>query len=173
MSGHEQVSPDGVATRREPAQVAAPRHDAAGMRLSIAAAMTRSKQTIPHYYLSNTIDAAATTEWLREVNKAAPVHDRIVLAALLLRAVALAAKTVPAMNGHWIEDGFRPADTVDLGTIVSLRGGGIIAPNLAHADTTPLPELMVWLREAVTRARSQHHRRTAAASGTTVNHERS
>jgi pyruvate dehydrogenase E2 component (dihydrolipoamide acetyltransferase) len=80
------------------------------MRRSIAAAMTRSKQTIPHHYLSRTVDVAS--DWLREVNKAAPVPDRIVLAALLLRAVA---RSVPAMNGRWVDDACHPADTVDLG----------------------------------------------------------
>ncbi|MEV2225966.1 2-oxo acid dehydrogenase subunit E2 [Nocardia vinacea] len=171
ITGNEQVSPTGAVRQREPAQVTSPQHDPAAMRRAIAAAMTRSKQTIPHYYLSTTIDVATASDWLREVNKAAPVPDRIVLAALLLRAVALAARTVPAMNGHWIEDTFHPAEAVDLGMIVSLRGGGIIAPTLAHADTTPLPELMVRLREAVTRARSGRLRSsdTAPASITVTN----
>ncbi|WP_433716028.1 E3 binding domain-containing protein [Nocardia sp. CA-084685] len=124
----EEVSPYGAVRQSEPTQAASPQHGTAAMRRTIAVAMTRSKQTIPHYYLSTTIDVTDAAEWLREVNRAASVPDRIVLAALLLRGVALAARTVPAMNGHWVEDTFRPADTVDLGMIVSLRGGGIIAP---------------------------------------------
>jgi pyruvate dehydrogenase E2 component (dihydrolipoamide acetyltransferase) len=116
--------------------------------------MTRSKQTIPHYYLSTTVDVAVASDWLREVNRIEPVSDRIIMTALLLRAVALAAPAAPGVNGHWVDDAFVPADTVDLGMIVSLRGGGIIAPTLAHAETVPLRELMKRLRDAVTRARA-------------------
>ncbi|WP_327098104.1 2-oxo acid dehydrogenase subunit E2 [Nocardia vinacea] len=134
--------------------------DKTAMRRAIAASMTRSKQTIPHYYLSTTIDVGVATDWLTELNRAAPVPDRIIMAALLLKATALAAGAVPAVNGHWVDDGFRPADTVDLGMIVSLRGGGIIAPTLAHAGTMSLPELMARLREAVTRARAARLRST-------------
>ncbi|WP_280427143.1 2-oxo acid dehydrogenase subunit E2 [Nocardia brasiliensis] len=131
-----------------------PRRDMGEVRRAIATAMTQSKQTIPHYYLSSTIDLAAATSWLRAVNEAAPVADRIIMAALQLRAVALAAREVPGMNGHWIDNEFRAADTVDIGVIVSLRGGGIIAPTIAAADVSTVPALMAQLRGAVGRARA-------------------
>ncbi|WP_327117509.1 2-oxo acid dehydrogenase subunit E2 [Nocardia sp. NBC_01730] len=152
VTEHEDIS---VAVGAETAGgTAAPQRDPDAMRRAIAMAMTHSKQTIPHYYLSSTIDLAAATDWLREVNEAAPVSDRLIMAALQLRAVALAARKVPAVNGHWIDDAFHSADTVDIGTIVSLRTGGILAPTIAGADTTGLRELMARLRGAVGRARS-------------------
>ncbi|MFX0577794.1 2-oxo acid dehydrogenase subunit E2 [Nocardia nepalensis] len=158
-------------TSARPQPQSAPPRDSAAMRRTIAATMTRSKQTIPHYYLSSTIDLAAATDWLREVNKAAPVPDRIVMAALLLRAVALAARTVPAVNGHWIDDEFHPADTVDLGMIVSLRGGGILAPTIARADTMDPRTVMTQLRDVVARARQARLRSsdTVAATITVTN----
>ncbi|MEU7143916.1 2-oxo acid dehydrogenase subunit E2 [Nocardia sp. NPDC046473] len=164
-AGHETAQP---ARTRQPA---APQHGQADMRRAIAAAMTHSKQTIPHYYLSSTIDLAAATAWLREVNQAAPVPDRIIMAALQLRAVALAARKVPAVNGYWADDEFQPADTVDIGVIVSLRGGGIIAPTIAGADTLAVREVMVQLRGAVSRARSGRllSSDTAAATITVTN----
>ncbi|WP_328401549.1 2-oxo acid dehydrogenase subunit E2 [Nocardia sp. NBC_00403] len=157
-------------TTGESRQVASSR-DRAAMRRSIAAMMTRSKQTIPHYYLSTTIDVGAASGWLREVNRVASVPDRIVMAALLLRAVAVAARRVPAVNGHWVEDAFHPADTVDLGVIVSLRRGGIIAPTIAHAEAASPRELMARLREVVDRARSGRLRssETVAATITVTN----
>lgn len=128
--------------------------DRAAMRRAVSTAMARSKQTIPHYYLSATVDLDAATTWLHAVNEAAPVQDRMIMAAVQLRAVALAARAVPEVNGHWFDGGFRPSGSVDLGVIVSLRGGGLIAPTIVAADTIPLRELMVRLRGAVDRARS-------------------
>lgn len=135
-------------------QAAVPRHDPAAVRKQIAAAMTRSKRTVPHYYLSSTIDMAAAVTWLRESNLRRPVADRVLVAALLARAAALAARKVPQLNGFWIDDEFRPADAVHLGMVVSLRGGGIIVPTVPGADTLDPPAMMRALRGAAGRARA-------------------
>lgn len=71
----------------------------------------------------------------------------------MLKSVALAARDVPELNGHWKDDGFVPASDVRLGVAVSLRGGGRAAPALANADSMLLPELMATLRDLVARAR--------------------
>ncbi|MER6216969.1 dihydrolipoamide acetyltransferase family protein [Streptomyces sp. NPDC001272] len=138
----------------------------AGDRLAIARLMTRAKREIPHYYLSTVIDLAAALEWMRTENGARPVADRLVPAALLLKAVALAACEVPELNGHWSEDRFVPAIGVRLGTAVSLRGGGLAAPALADADRLPLPELMATLKDLVARARHGRLRASETADPT-------
>lgn len=134
----------------------APRHtaDPAALRQAIAALMARSKREIPHYYLSATIDLKAATDWLREHNLKVPVPERIVPAALLLKATALAAVKVPEVNGHWIDGAFRPSAEVHLGVAVALRGGGLVAPAIADADQLSLPETMQRLRDLVSRTRS-------------------
>jgi pyruvate dehydrogenase E2 component (dihydrolipoamide acetyltransferase) len=70
----------------------------AGMRQVIAAAMSRSKREIPHYYLSEDIPLAAAQAWLAEQNAKRPIEDRLLMAALLLKAVALARVAAPGMN---------------------------------------------------------------------------
>ncbi|WP_340681396.1 2-oxo acid dehydrogenase subunit E2 [Amycolatopsis coloradensis] len=133
-----------------------PRHtaDPVALRQTIAALMARSKREIPHYYLSATIDLKAATDWLREYNLAVPVTERVVPAALLLKATALAAVKVPELNGHWKDGAFRPSAEVHLGVAVALRGGGLIAPAIADADRLSLPETMRRLRDLVSRTRS-------------------
>ena len=128
-------------------------HDDA-MRQAIATLMARSKREIPHYYLSTTIDLHAATTWLRERNLRVAVSERVVPAALLLKASALAAKQIPQLNGHWIDDTFQPGNGVHLGVAISLRGGGLVAPALQDADTLGLPDLMTRLRELVARTRT-------------------
>ncbi|MFE9008044.1 dihydrolipoamide acetyltransferase family protein [Streptomyces sp. NPDC007875] len=140
-----------VSGRAVPARTADDR--AGGMRRTIAGLMARSKRDIPHYYLSTTVDMAAAMGWLREHNRRSPVGERLLPAALLLKAAALAAREVPALNGFWTEDHFTEGDGVHLGVAVSLRGGGLVAPALRDADTLALPQLMARLKDLVTRAR--------------------
>jgi pyruvate dehydrogenase E2 component (dihydrolipoamide acetyltransferase) len=136
----------------KPAEGSRPDRQAA-MRRAIGELMARSKREIPHYYLATTIDLTAATAWLVDRNAGRPVTERLLPAALLLKATALAAREVPAMNGFW-DDGFRPSAGVHLGVAVSLRGGGLIAPALHDADTLTLDELMAGLRDLVERARA-------------------
>ena len=132
-------------------------------RAATARLMSRSKREIPHFYLSTTVDMAAALEWMRARNRELPLSARLVPAALMLKAVALAARKVPELNGHWVDDGFVPAEDVRLGVAVSLRGGGLAAPSLAHADTLSVAEVMATLKDLVTRARGGRLRASEAA----------
>lgn len=127
---------------------------AAEMRAAIAAAMSRSKREIPHYYLSTTIDMSAAISWLRAANEKRPVTDRLLAAVLLIKAVALALREVPELNGHWIDGGFRKGAGIHVGTAISLRGGGLVAPALHDADAADLTTLMRRLQDLVARARA-------------------
>ncbi len=48
----------------------------AGMREAIAAAMSRSKREIPHYYLATGINAERAISWLEKRNAAVPIGER-------------------------------------------------------------------------------------------------
>jgi len=124
------------------------------MRRAIGDLMARSKREIPHYYLSTTIDLGPALAWLREQNRGLPVSERLVPAALLLKAAARAAREVPQLNGFFTDGRFVPAPEVHLGVAVSLRGGGLVAPAIHRAADLPLAELMAQLRDLVARARA-------------------
>lgn len=128
--------------------------DPAEMRRAIAAAMSRSKREIPHYYLSSTIDMGAALDWLAAYNAARPPGERMLAGVLLLKAAALALRKVPQLNGFWQGDGFVPGAGVHIGWAISLRGGGLIAPAIHDVDRLALPDLMARLRDLVARARS-------------------
>ncbi|MFJ7068461.1 2-oxo acid dehydrogenase subunit E2 [Streptomyces sp. NPDC101115] len=122
-------------------------------RAATARLMSRSKREIPHFYLATTVDMAAALEWMHARNRELPLSARLVPAALTFKAVALAARKVPELNGHWVDDGFVPSEEVRLGVAVSLRGGGLVAPALAHADALSVTEVMAALKDLVARAR--------------------
>jgi pyruvate dehydrogenase E2 component (dihydrolipoamide acetyltransferase) len=133
---------------------ASPASRATDMRTAIARLMARSKREIPHYYLSTTVDLQASMTWMHEQNRGLPVTRRLVPAALLLKATALAAQRHPELNGFWVDDRFVAGPAVHLGIAISLRGGGLVAPALHDAAGLAVPELMERLRDLVTRARA-------------------
>ena len=123
-------------------------------RRAISAAMTRANRDIPQYYLSTVIDVSSTLAWLEAHNANESPEDRILLGALLIKAVALAVRKVPELNGHNVDGVFRPSERINVGMAVSLRGGDVIAPAISDADQCSLRELMRRLRDMVARARS-------------------
>ncbi len=153
------TGPDGAITLEDVEQAAARARPAvadrqAQLRQTIAAAMTRAKREIPHYYLATTIDMHAALTWLAAENARRPVPERLLCAALLLKAVALALRDVPELNAVWAGDRVVQSPAVHLGVAISLRDGGLVAPALHDADRQSLDELMRQLRDLVRRTRA-------------------
>ena len=136
------------------------------MRETIGRLMARSKREIPHYYLSTTVDLARARDWMQARNRDLPVAERLVPAALLLKATALAARRHPQLNGFWVDDAFVPGTGVHLGVAISLRGGGLVAPAIHDADTLAVDELMAAVRDLVGRARTGRLRGTEMSDPT-------
>lgn len=128
------------------------------MRQAIAAAMTRSKREIPHYYLSDRIDLTAAEDFITAFNTDQPPEARLSLGALYIRAVALAAQDYPEFNGHFEGDRFQPGKAVHLGMAINLRGGGLVAPAIHDATAGDLASLMTRLKDLVARVRQGRFR---------------
>jgi len=148
---------EAAAARAEVSIVSRPATDAdraAAMRSAIAAAMTRSNREIPHYYLGTSIDFSRAQRWLDAENAQRPVTERLLPAVLLLKAVALALREVPELNGFFRDGAFLPGEGIHVGVAISLRQGGLVAPALHDADRQSLGDLMRALADLVRRARS-------------------
>jgi pyruvate dehydrogenase E2 component (dihydrolipoamide acetyltransferase) len=174
------TGPDGAITREDveraasarpaaarPTAAAPARDRSAAMRGAIAAAMERANREIPHYYVESRIDLANALTWLAAANAERPIAERVLPAALFVKAVALAAREAPELNGFWREGGFQPASEVHVGLIVSLRQGGLLAPALRDVCEKPLTQLMAELRDTVARARAGKLR-SSEVSGATI-----
>jgi pyruvate dehydrogenase E2 component (dihydrolipoamide acetyltransferase) len=128
--------------------------------------MARSKREIPHYHLDHRVDVGAALSWLEAANAGRPAARRLVLTPLLLRAVARAVREVPEMNGHWRDERLDPAQAVNVGLAISLRGGGVVAPAIHHVDRKTVEELMEDVRALVSRVRSGVMRSSEIADAT-------
>lgn len=136
------------------------------MQKVIAAAMAKSKREIPHYYISNEIDMTKALTWLESYNSNRPPEERLIYAALLIKALALATKEHPEFNGSWMNESFKKANDVNVGIVISLRQGGLLAPAICHADQMDLKTLMNSLTDLVTRARSGNLRSSEVSDST-------
>lgn len=148
------------------AKRAAPIDRQAAMRQTIAAAMSRSKREIPHYYLGETVPLAAAMAWLAARNAGRPPEARLLPGVLVLKAVALALHEYPQLNGFWRDGAFQVASGIHLGVAVALRRGGLIAPALHDVAAKPLEQLMGEMGDLVQRARSGSLRSSELADAT-------
>lgn len=124
------------------------------MRRAIAAAMSKSKREVPHYYLATKIDMSRALAWLESENLKRPLADRVLPAVLTLKAVALSLHDIPELNGFWIDSKFRSGDGVHVGLAVAMKGGGLVAPAIHDADHKSLDEIMSLFHDLIPRARS-------------------
>ncbi len=160
----------GSGKRPEPAATTAPAArkglDLDAMRKAIAAAMARSWREIPHYFAGSTLNMEPLLAWLARENAQRSVAERLLYAAPLIKATALALKAEPTLNGHYDGDRFDAASRVNLGIAIALRGGGLIAPAILDADTLSVPEVMARLNDLVARVRTGRLRSSELSQAT-------
>jgi pyruvate dehydrogenase E2 component (dihydrolipoamide acetyltransferase) len=148
------TGPEGAVTLEDVRQASGKGVRGERMRQAVAAAVTRSKREIPHYYIGHTIDLGPVTTWLAEQNRDRPVARRLVHSALLVKAVALALREFPELNARWVEGRVAPIADINVGLAISLREGGLVAPALHHADRLSVDEVMAGTLDLVERARA-------------------
>lgn len=124
------------------------------MRRAIAAAMSRSKREIPHYYLSETVPLQRAQAWLAATNSSVGIGSRLLLAVLQIKAVARALANYPDINGFYVNGTHQPSQAIHVGIAIALRQGGLIAPAIHDAGEKSLGQLMRDLSDLVTRARA-------------------
>jgi pyruvate dehydrogenase E2 component (dihydrolipoamide acetyltransferase) len=132
-------------------------------RRAIAARLTESKQTIPHFYLRATPDVRKLVKLARRLNAAGP--PRITLTHLLVKAAAHAHLEVPAMNVIWTPDAVRSYATVDLSVAIA-TDHGLVAPVIRSAEQLPVSRIAAILADLAARARDGRLRPDELAGGT-------
>ena len=135
---------------------------------AIAAAMSRSKREIPHYYLSTAVDFTAATEWLAAHNASVPVTERLLFAALLVKALALTCREMPGFSGFHRDGRYEESPAVHVGVAVGAARRRTVAPALMDTADKPLAVLMDEFRALVSRARAGRLRASELAAPTII-----
>lgn len=146
-----------------PAAATADRRQA--MRQAIGRRMEKAWREIPHFHVATRIDLHEAMAWLEQANLDRPVTNRLLPAALLLRAAAVGAAKVPDLNGWWVDGTVKRAERVDVGVVVSLRGGGLLTPVITDAAAKDVDTIMAELRDLTTRTRANRLRAADLVDG--------
>jgi len=138
-----------------------------GMRQAIAAAMSRSKKEIPHYYLAHTVDVSKAEDFIADFNVTCPPEDRLLLGAVFIKAVAKAVEKYSEFNGYYTDGHFKHSEAVNIGMVINIRGGGLVAPAIHNMENRNLNGTMSAMRDLVARARSSGLK-SSELSGSTI-----
>lgn len=134
------------------------------MRNAISTAMAKSKQEIPHFYLSLELDLTNAQQWLKQQNQDTPPENHVLLLVLLLKALAKALVKYPKLNGFYHDSTFEKnstfeqASAIHIGNVISLRQGGLVVPAIHDVDKLSVTETMQGLRDITERSRNGHLR---------------
>ncbi len=128
------------------------------MRRAIAAKVTESFATVPHFYLRSEADVTSLVQ-LRQQNLDAMEKccgQRPSLTDFFLRALAVALRDCPQANRIWQNDTIVQLPTVDVGLVVQVVDG-LLVPIIHQADRLGLLDMVrerVRLTEAVRSGRT-------------------
>ena len=127
------------------------------MRKLMAARLTLSKQTIPHFYLAIDCELDALLAARARLNALAP-HEgprvfKLSVNDFIIKAMAMALQSVPAANATWTEQGLLRHRASDISVAVALEGGGLHTPVIRDAEIKSLSEISNEMRDLAARAR--------------------
>ncbi|KAK9720915.1 pyruvate dehydrogenase complex dihydrolipoamide acetyltransferase component (E2) [Basidiobolus ranarum] len=123
------------------------------MRKVIAARLTESKQTIPHYYLSNEVNMDKVLKLREVLNKQANDQYKLSVNDFVVKASACALKDIPEVNSAWYGDFIRQFKAADI-SIATATPSGLITPIVQNADARGLASISKTVKELVNKARN-------------------
>lgn len=137
------------------------------MRKVIARRLTESKQQVPHFYLTVSLELDALLAIRAQLNgaaeakakkeaadpKAAKPAYKLSVNDLLIKASALALKDVPAANASWTDEAILQYNNVDISVAVAIDGG-LITPIVRNADQKSVIQISGEMKDLAARARA-------------------
>ena len=121
------------------------------MRKTIAERLTKSKQTIPHFYVTSEIEMDWAARVRDELN-ADESQPRVSFTDLVIKASALALTKFPETNSSYSENKLLLHKEINIGMVVAVEGG-LLVPVIHNADRMPLREIAAKTKELAQRAR--------------------
>jgi len=124
---------------------------ASAMRKVTAQRLQQSKQTIPHFYLQTNCRVDKLLALRQQMNASGQV--KITVTDLLVAAVALAVRRVPAVNAAWLGEGVRVYQSVDIAVAVATPQG-LITPIVRGCEQKPVAAISTELKALSEKARN-------------------
>jgi pyruvate dehydrogenase E2 component (dihydrolipoamide acetyltransferase) len=131
-----------------------------GMRKVVAARLTESKQTVPHFYLTLDCKIDALLAAREQINNSAPKGKdgkpafKLSVNDFVMKAWAVALQRVPMANATWAVDSILYHKRSDVAVAVAVPGG-LFTPVVKSCDTKTLREISEEVKDLATRARNK------------------
>lgn len=131
---------------------------ASSMRKTIASRLTQSMNQNPHYFVASSISVAKLMKLRAALNASADGKYKLSVNDFLIKAVAAAAKRVPAANSSWREDPktgevmIRSHSSVDVSVAVATPVG-LMTPIVKNASGSGLEAISAGIKDLGKRAR--------------------
>lgn len=132
------------------------------LRRAIAARLTESKTTAPHFYVRATVRADALVALRAELTGG---DVKVSVNDLVVKAVGAAHRAVPEMNVVWTPDTVRSFDTVDVAVAVA-TDRGLVTPIVRDVTTLPVSAVAERVRDLAGRARGGRLQQDELEGGT-------
>ena len=127
--------------------------DLARIRRTTGKRMSESKQSIPHYYVTSSVDMTAAMAFRTEINASlAATGGKVSVNDLIVKAAALALVEHPAVNTSFENGDLYQHDTIDINIAIAMDGG-LIAPFVPGADQKSLGSIARITKDLGRRAR--------------------
>jgi pyruvate dehydrogenase E2 component (dihydrolipoyllysine-residue acetyltransferase) len=123
------------------------------MRRTIARRMAESTRTVPHFYLTTTVDATELSALRKQINDQTAEANgvKITFNDLIVKGTALAIRQVPEVNVSFAEDSLIRHSHVNVGIAVATERG-LIVPVLRDADLKSLGAIARETRDLAEKA---------------------
>ncbi len=122
------------------------------MRKVIARRLLESKQTVPHFYLSIDLNIDSLLNARAKINEKGKDKYKISVNDLVIKAVAMALRDVPAANASWTDAAIRMFNNVDVSVAVAIDGG-LITPIIKNADQKSIVQISNEMKDLAKRAK--------------------
>jgi len=124
------------------------------MRRTIARRMAESTRTVPHFFLTTTVDATEMASLRKQINEQmADDGIKITFNDMVVKGVALAIRKVPEVNVSFAEDSVLKHKRVHIGVAVATERG-LIVPVVRDVDQKSIGQVARETRDLAERANS-------------------
>src|SRR5262245_5269360 len=123
------------------------------IRRTTAKRMGEAKREIPHFYASAEIQMDEAVRLKESLASVGGVYEDVTYTHLLVKAVGLALRRVPELNGSYDGDAIVLHDAVNVGVATAVDDG-LVVPVVRNADREPLAAIVRVARGLLERARS-------------------
>ncbi|MEJ2013168.1 MAG: dihydrolipoamide acetyltransferase family protein [Anaerolineales bacterium] len=122
------------------------------LRGAIGKRMTRSKQELPHFYVTTELDARPVMEARAQINAAIPEDEKLSVNDFIVRAASLALREFPNLNASLDGEEIVRHGEINIGIAVAVEQG-LLTVVARQADRKPISVLSSEIRSMANRAR--------------------